>query len=125
MTKMKKFYLGVAFVSLLASAPAMAQTINQSLAVGAGVVAGRANSASAALGNGIAASATSQQAAGAGAALAGTGVGTANPTFAQAAGAAQQNQFAGSLAAGPAGFAATQTTGIQAGIGVGFAANRR
>jgi hypothetical protein len=121
---MKKFYFGVAFVSLLASAPAMAQTINQSLAVGAGVVAGRASSTSAVLGNGVAGSATSQQAAGAGAALAATGVGTANPTFAQAAGAAQQNQFAGTLA-GPNGFATTQTSGAQLGLGVAFGANRR
>ncbi len=122
---MKKFYFGVAFVSLLASAPAMAQTINSSLGVGAGVVAGRASSTSAVLGNGVAASATSQRAAGAGEGRAATGVGTANPTSAQALGQAQQNQFAGTLAAGPAGFAATQTTGIQAGVGVAFGANRR
>jgi hypothetical protein len=56
--------------------------------------------------------------------LAATGVGTANPTFAQAAGAAQQNQFAGTLA-GPNGFATTQTSGAQLGLGVAFGANRR
>ncbi len=121
---MKKFYFGVAFVSLLASAPAMAQTINSSLGVGAGVVAGRASSTSAVLGNGVAASATSQRAAGAGEGRAATGVGTANPTAAAGAGAAQQSQFAGTLA-GPNSIAATQTSGAQLGLGVGFAANRR
>ena len=120
---MKKLYFGVALVSLLASAPAMAQSA-QSLGVGAGVVAGRADSASAVRGNGVAGSATSQQALGAGAGAAATGLNTANPTSAIGVGAAQQNQFAGTIA-GPNGFATTTTSGAQLGLGVGFGANRR
>ena len=102
----------------------MAQTINSSLGVGAGVVAGTAKSTSAVLGNGVAASATSQQAAGAGEGRAATGVGTANPTAAIGQGVAQQNQFAGTLA-GRNSIATTTTSGIQVGLGVGFGANRR
>ena len=120
---MNKLYFGVALVSLLASAPAMAQSA-QSLGVGAGVVAGTAKSTSATLGNGVAGSATSQRATGAGAGAAATGLGTANPTSAIGVGAAQQNQFAGTIA-GPNGFAHTQTSGAQLGLGVGFGANRR
>ena len=123
MSSMKKLYFGVALVSLLASAPALAQSA-QSLGVGAGVVAGTAKSTSAVLGNGVAGSATSQQALGAGAGAAATGLGTANPTSALGVGAAQQGQFAGTIA-GPNGFAQTQTSGAQLGLGVGFGANRR
>jgi len=120
---MNKLYFGVALVSLLASAPAMAQSA-QSLGVGAGVVAGRASSTSQTLGNGVAGSATSQQAAGAGQGAAATGLGSANPTVATGVGAAQQGQFAGTIA-GPNGAAATTTSGAQLGLGVGFGANRR
>ena len=121
---MNKLYFGVALVSLLASAPAMAQSA-QSLGVGAGVVAGRATSTSQTVGNGVAGSATSQQATGVGAGAAATGLKTANPTSAAGAGFAQQNQFAGTVASGPIGFAQTQTSGAQLGLGVGFGANRR
>jgi hypothetical protein len=121
---MNKLYFGVALVSLLASAPAMAQSA-QSLGVGAGVVAGRATSTSVVLGNGVAGSATSQQALGAGEGAAATGLGSANPTTAVGVGAAQQNQFAGTIASGRIGGATTTTSGAQLGLGVGFGANNR